>query len=163
MPKEIERKFLINRSKISLPAAGKRIRQGYLPAANDSKTVVRVRVVDDQAYLTIKGENTGPIRSEYEYPIPPDHGEEILNGLCRRPLIEKTRYELVIENHTWEIDVFEGDNVGLIIAEIELETEDEDFIRPDWITREVTDDPKYYNSNLISRPFTSWDKATGSA
>ncbi|HKJ39074.1 MAG TPA: CYTH domain-containing protein [Anaerolineales bacterium] len=157
MPKEIERKFLVDRNQLKLPIQGVDIRQGYLPLSKNVKTVVRVRIKNDKAYLTIKGENIGSVRSEFEYEIPVDEGIEMLETLCQSPIIEKTRYEIPQGNHDWEIDVFHGDNDGLIIAEIELSKEDEDFDVPIWIKEEVTNNTKYYNSSLLEKPYKTWN------
>ena len=156
MPQEIERKFLIDVAEIELPSNGKEIKQGYFPISNRVKTVVRVRIKDEEAYLTIKGENIGAVRAEYEYAIPKNEAIEMLHNLCQKPFIEKTRYEIQIGKFTWEIDFFHGDNNGLAVAEIELTAEDEQFDLPNWVTEEVTNDPRYYNSNLRINPFKKW-------
>ena len=130
--------------------------QGYIPIAKETRTAVRVRVKGTEAYLTIKGKNTGAVRAEYEYSIPLEDAEEILAKLCQKPFIEKTRYEIQIDAHVWEVDVFFGENEGLIVAEIELGKEDEKFALPDWVLEEVTGDNRYYNSNLVLNPFKNW-------
>lgn len=135
-------------------APGRRIRQGYLSV--DEERAVRVRVLDDLAWLTIKGGARGLARSEFEYPIPVPEANELLDALCHQPLIDKTRYERSHAGHRWEIDVFHGANAGLVVAEIELEREDEPFERPSWLGDEVSDDPRYYNANLIRHPFRDW-------
>ena len=156
MPKEIERKFLIDIKKLDLPDNGIVIRQGYLPTS--SKTVVRVRIKGVKAFLTVKGENKGAVRSEYEYDIPLIEAEELLNDLCDKPFIDKTRYEINVADHIWEVDIFHGENSGLIVAEIELDDETEKFELPSWVTEEVTGDAKYYNSNLLNNPYNKWSK-----
>ena len=156
MPKEIERKYLVNLNKIVLPDNGEDIKQGYLPIADDMKTVVRVRVKGSKAHLTIKGENKGAVRSEYEYAIPIDEAVEMLEGMCQKPFIDKTRYEIPHGEHVWEVDIFRGDNTGLVIAEIELAEEKEKFDLPSWVRGEVTTDPRYYNSNLLHNPYRKW-------
>jgi len=156
MSKEIERKFLVDFDRLALPEKGEKIKQGYIPVAKGTRTTVRVRVKGTEAYLTIKGENTGAARAEYEYLIPLEEAEEILAELCQKPFIEKTRYKIQIDAHVWEIDIFLGENEGLTIAEIELSKEDEIFTLPDWALEEVTDDNRYYNSNLILNPFKNW-------
>jgi len=156
MPEEIERKFLVDVDKLFLPENGERIMQGYIPIAKETRTAVRVRVKGTEAYLTIKGKNTGAVRAEYEYSIPLEDAEEILAKLCQKPFIEKTRYEIQIDAHVWEVDVFFGENEGLIVAEIELGKEDEKFALPDWVLEEVTGDNRYYNSNLVLNPFKNW-------
>ena len=153
MAKEIERKFLVDPAKLpSLPEPN-RIRQGYIPAQD---ITVRVRINNGQAFLTLKGKAEGLSRSEFEYPIPADDAKEILSELCIHPLIEKKRYLIPFKGHTWEVDVFEGENSGLIIAEIELKEEAETFTLPEWVTQEVSYDPKYRNSNLIISPYSEW-------
>ncbi len=158
MPSEIERKFLIHPERINLPANGTEIKQGYLPLSESSKTTMRVRVKADEGTIAVKGENRGAVRAEYEYAIPLDHALEMLESLCQKPLVEKTRYELTIGAHLWEVDVFHGDNAGLILAEVELTDENEIFERPDWLAQDVTDDARYYNSNLLQNPFKRWGK-----
>ncbi len=154
MPKEIERKFLVNSLEFKNLGRGILIRQGFL--SSDKERVVRIRVVEQKAFITIKGLSTGSIRSEFEYEIPKIDAEVIMNELCEKPIIEKYRYRINSGNLVWEVDEFKGLNEGLVIAEIELEYENQTFDIPDWIGREVTDDPRYYNSNLIRNPFTKW-------
>jgi len=158
MGKEIERKFLIDTDTLGPLEGGSVIKQGYIETA--SKTVVRVRIRQDQAFLTLKGANNGAVRSEFEYAIPLTDANEILAELCNGPIVEKTRYLVPLGKHTWEIDVFHGDNKGLVVAEIELSCVDEGFDRPPWITQEVTDDARYYNSNLLAHPYKAWPKHT---
>lgn len=154
MAKEIERKFLVDLSAIKLPREGKIIQQGYIQTA--SNTAVRVRRYGEQAFLTIKGENRGASRSEFEYEIPVGDAEDMLNELCMKPFIAKVRYEIQVGKHSWELDIFSGENTGLCIAEIELTSEQEDFAIPPWVQSEVTGDSRYYNSNLVKHPFMSW-------
>ena len=154
MPREIERKFLMDLQRCPLPASGQSIRQGYIPTA--TKTAVRVRIAGDSAFLTIKGESRGAVRQEFEYPIPPEEAEQMLDSLCDGGLIEKTRYLIDHVGHRWEVDVFEGDNRGLCIAEVELESEDEQVALPDWVSDEVTGDPRYYNASLVEHPYRDW-------
>lgn len=156
MPKEIERKFLISLDQCPLPATGLIIKQGYLPLSKSVKTVVRVRVKGEEAFITVKGENQGATRQEFEYTIPVSEAHEMLENLCQKPLIEKTRYEITVGSHLWEVDIFKGDNKGLIVAEVELSDEEEKFERPEWVTNEVTGDAKYYNSSLLENPFKDW-------
>jgi len=156
MAKEIERKFLVDTAKLPTLPKGKVLKQGYVPTGGSA--TVRVRISNDQAFLTLKGKATGLTRSEFEYPVPLKDAQNILYELCSRPFIEKTRYLIPYGDHTWELDIFEGDNKGLVIAEIELESEDEIFERPVWVTKEVSDDTRYRNSNLITCPFCTWDK-----
>ena len=154
MAKEIERKFLIDTSKLPTLPKGHIMKQGYIPTQG---ITVRARIRDDQAFLTLKGRATGLSRSEFEYPIPVEDAKEILYELCSHPLIEKTRYLIPYGEHTWELDIFEGDNEGLIVAEIELGSEEENFAKPEWITEEVSHDTKYRNLYLIDHPFCNWD------
>ena len=155
MALEIERKFLIDREKIENLENGYKIKQGYIQTKD--KTVVRVRVKAKEAFLTIKGENIGATRAEYEYAIPLNDANEMLDTLCTKPIIDKTRYLVQHKNHTWEIDIFHKENEGLIVAEVELESENEIVEFPNWITKEVTNDTRYYNSNLLERPFSKWN------
>lgn len=154
MAKEIERKFLVDSSKLPTLTKGHIMKQGYVPTQG---ITVRARISDDEAFLTLKGRATGLTRSEFEYPIPVEDAQQILNELCAHPLIEKTRYLIPYGEHTWELDIFEGENKGLVVAEIELESENEVFDLPTWVTQEVSHDTKYRNSNLIENPFTNWD------
>ncbi|WP_019528751.1 CYTH domain-containing protein [Dasania marina] len=154
MAKEIERKFLIDLSKLTLPSKGIVIKQGYIPTA--TKTAVRVRVKGEQAFLTLKGETRGAVRSEFEYPIPMDDAQAMLSELCQSPFVDKTRYEFPLGPHVWEVDIFHGDNQGLCVAEIELSAEDEAFAKPDWLGPEVTGDARYYNVSLVSLPYKLW-------
>lgn len=154
MAREIERKFLVDHSRLGPLENGVAIRQGFIPTAD--LTVVRVRVAGEQAWLTLKGRSEGAVRAEFEYPIPADDAQQILSQLCGGNVIAKTRYLRHCGVHTWEIDVFEGENAGLIVAEVELGSEQETFQRPDWITEEVTEDARYYNVNLLSHPFSRW-------
>ncbi|RRS30311.1 MAG: adenylate cyclase [Epsilonproteobacteria bacterium (ex Lamellibrachia satsuma)] len=156
MAKEIERKFLVDIFKLPTLPKGKVIKQGYIPTAGTA--TVRARISDDQAFLTLKGKATGLTRSEFEYPVPLEDAQNILNELCSHPFIEKTRYLIPYGDHIWELDIFEGENEGLIVAEIELENEDEIFEKPAWVTQEVSDDTRYRNSNLITHPFKKWDQ-----
>ncbi|RFZ85440.1 CYTH domain-containing protein [Mucilaginibacter terrenus] len=152
---EIERKFLVDHAKwqaISKPE-GRLFKQGYI--LSDDHRVVRIRVTDTVAYLTLKGSTTGITRSEYEYEIPIADGNEILNDLTVSK-IEKTRYEIEVGGNTWEVDVFTGDNAGLIVAEIELNSEDQQFEKPDWVLQEVSTDNRYHNSNLAVTPYKNW-------
>ena len=158
MAKEIERKFTVDTNKWHPGDAGFRVRQGYLPTSG--KTAIRVRITGDNAWLAIKGENKGAVRSEFEYPIPMADAHQILEELCDRPFIEKIRYLVNYTGATWEVDVFEADNAGLIIAEIELVSENQEVDLPPWVLTEVTDDPRYYNANLIKYPFKDWLKAS---
>ncbi|WP_330203157.1 CYTH domain-containing protein [Cyanobacterium sp. Dongsha4] len=151
---EIERKFLVNLNKWFPPDSGLVYRQGYIYTVNGN--TVRVRIVGKQGYLTLKGKTKGQTRSEFEYSIPAEEAEEILQILCDRPFIEKIRYKIPIENLIWEVDEFLGDNKGLTMAEVELTQENQNIIFPEWIGEEVTHDLRYYNSYLAKNPFSQW-------
>lgn len=154
MAVEIERKFLVIDDRWRETAPGILFRQGYLSVAPDR--TVRVRLEGEIGKLTIKGRTEGISRREYEYQIPRQEAVELLDNLCLRPLIEKTRYRVEHDGMIWEIDQFYGANEGLIIAEIELESEDTQVTLPDWIGLEVSGNPRYYNSSLVAAPFTEW-------
>ena len=155
MATEIEHKFLLRddrwRSQVERSA---RMRQGYL--TSDARCSVRVRIADGQGFLNLKSGALGIQRSEYEYPIPLVEAEEILDMLCEKPLLEKIRHFLWFGEHLWEIDEFEGDNAGLIVAEVELSQSGEPFARPDWLGEEVSHDIRYYNSQLARHPYQTW-------
>jgi adenylate cyclase len=157
MANEIERKFLVKddswREQVFRQS---KMRQGYLNDCEQSS--VRVRVAGEQAYLNIKSATLGVQRKEYEYAIPVDDANEMLSELAQKPLIEKTRYYIKHADHVWEVDVFEGDNAGLIVAEVELSREDELFERPTWAAEEVSSDPRYYNVCLAKHPYKEWAK-----
>lgn len=155
MAVEIERKFLLkNDNWRGLVSSSNIIRQGYLaPLATSS---VRVRIENGNANLNIKSATIGVTRQEYEYPIPLQDAIEMLDGLCLSPQIHKTRHIVKHQGHVWEIDEFYDDNQGLLVAEIELSNEAEDFEKPEWVGDEVSDDPRYYNVNLISHPYCQW-------
>lgn len=152
MATEIERKFLVQGTQWR-NGTGTKIKQGYLN--RDKARTVRVRVRADHAFLTVKGLTQGASRAEFEYEVPLADAEELLK-LSDGPIIEKTRYVVVHEGSKWEVDEFEGDNSGLVVAEIELQSQDEQFSRPQWLGREVTDDNRYYNSSLASHPYRDW-------
>jgi CYTH domain-containing protein len=153
---EIERKFLVKGEQWRNLGKGKIYRQGYFPTAQGC--TIRVRIIGNEGYLTIKGKTVGNSRAEFEYPIPLSDAQEMLNNLCDRPLIEKTRYKITQDNLIWEVDEFMGENEGLIIAEVELKTEDQKINIPEWIGKEVSGEAKYYNANLVKFPFCQWEK-----
>jgi CYTH domain-containing protein len=153
MALEIERKFLVKKDNWR-NGQGTMYRQGYLNS--DKNRNVRVRVIDDRGYLTVKGISNGATRVEYEYEIPKAEADAMLDYLCEKPLITKKRFKIEFKGFVWEVDEFFGDNQGLIIAELELESEDQVFIKPEWIGEEVTGDPKYFNANLIHHPYSTW-------
>ena len=152
---EIERKFLVDREKwqlVTKPEA-MHFRQGYI--FSDEKKTIRVRVTDTEAYITIKGSTAGFSRSEFEYTIPAADGVQLLDNFAASEL-EKYRYRITYAGKLWEVDEFLGDNQGLLMAEIELGSEDEEFELPPWVTTEVTGDDRYYNARLSIYPFKNW-------
>ena len=153
MGTEIERKFLVKSDEWRSLGTGVLYRQGYIPTSG--KETVRVRIVGDTGYLTIKGATVGKARMEFEYPILLQDAQEMLEHLCSHPLIEKTRYKIKQGDLVWEVDEFMGENKGLIIAEVELQAENQTIDLPDWIDREVSE-PKYYNANLAKYPYSQW-------
>ncbi len=156
MAKEIERKFLVVGDAWRKLAKGTHYRQGYLNSIKER--TVRIRTIDDKAFLTIKGPTIGVTRMEFEYEIPHNDCVEMLTYLAEQPIIEKIRYKIALDGLIWEIDEFLGVNEGLIIAEVELQSEDQAFSKPKWIGEEVSSDPRYFNSNLVKQPYTSWKK-----
>lgn len=155
MATEIERKFLVRddswRSSVD---SSVEIRQGYL--AGSEKSSIRVRVADDKANINIKSATLDVTRVEYEFKIPLTDALEMLDNLCEDPLIEKTRFHVQHGVHLWEVDVFGGENQGLVVAEIELGERDEEFDRPEWLGEEVSSDPRYYNVCLVKHPYKDW-------
>lgn len=156
MGKEIERKFKVfGTAYKSQVVSSSMYRQGYL--STDKKRTVRVRIAGERAFITIKGENRGIERSEFEYEIPVPDAETMLHELCLHPIIEKVRNICIAEDgHKWEIDEFAGENAGLVTAEVELLSPDENIVLPEWCGNEVSDDPRYYNSSLAEHPYTTW-------
>lgn len=157
MPTEIERKYLIIPGAWHPdPARGTHYRQGYL--SSDPARVVRVRVAGDAAWLTIKGLTEGISRLEFEYPIPVADANLLLDRLAVGSVVAKRRYRETFAGRVWEIDVFEGDNAGLVLAEVELPDADAAVELPPWVAREVSDDPRYFNSNLAVHPWWEWGR-----
>jgi CYTH domain-containing protein len=155
MATETERKFLVLSDHWKQEGKGIRYRQGYL--STHPERTVRVRIGCEKAYLTVKGiTKEGVSRLEFEYPIPLQDAEQMLDTLCERPLIEKTRYRIDHGGLVWEVDEFEGENKGLVVAEVELRSATEPVERPEWVGQEVSGDPKYFNANLIVNPYTRW-------
>ncbi len=152
MSTEIERKFLVSGTNWRT-ATGQRISQGYLN--RDKHRTVRIRIAGPQAFMTVKGISKGATRAEFEYEIPVEDAEAML-ALCDGPLIEKVRHLVVHEGLTWEVDEFLGENAGLIVAEVELVSEDQVVTLPTWVTKEVTTDPRYFNSALATNPYSKW-------
>ncbi len=157
MAQEIERKFLLKNDTWRALAQGTLYRQGYLNSAKER--TVRLRTIGTTAFLTIKGMNEGAVRAEYEYPISLVDCNAMLDTLAEKPLIEKKRYKISQGDLVWEIDEFLGENQGLVVAEVELQHEDQAFDKPDWIGAEVTYDPRYFNANLVKHPYTQWKDA----
>ena len=157
MPREIERKFLLKsdawRSQV---LESRQMSQGYL--ASGGNVSIRVRIAGDEAWLNIKAGGFVASRQEYEYPLPLDEARELL-ALAERPLVEKTRHYVEQGALTWEIDEFRGDNSGLVVAELELDSEDADFARPSWLGAEVTELRRYYNVCLVKHPYRAWNEA----
>lgn len=151
---EIERKFLVTGNAWKAQAEAVLYRQGYL--STDKARTVRVRIAGDRAFITIKGPASGISRPEFEYEIPLDDAAAMLDDLCLKPLIEKHRYTLQYKGMRWEIDEFFGENHGLIVAEVELDSADQAIALPEWVGAEVTGDARYFNSNLIAHPFSQW-------
>ncbi|MBN2283127.1 MAG: CYTH domain-containing protein [Deltaproteobacteria bacterium] len=156
MALEIERKFLVSGDAWRKGAIGVRCRQGYLQT--DPRRIVRVRVMGSDAFITVKAGLSSLSRLEFEYPMPVGDAETIINDLCREAVVEKTRYHVSYGGRIWEIDEFEGENRGLIVAEVELDDERQHVALPDWVGEEVSGDPRYYNFNLAIAPFTKWKK-----
>lgn len=155
MAVEVERKFLVTGTAWKTGATGVVFRQGYLSTAKER--TVRVRSEGPRAVLTIKGVTSGIARLEFEYDIPLADANRMLDDLCERPLIDKTRYRIDAgRGLAWEVDEFHGDNDGLVVAEIELPSAAAGFDRPPWLGEEVSSDPRYFNANLIAHPFRTW-------
>ncbi len=152
---EVERKFLVkNDAWRDQVESEVHIMQGYL--ANNAGLTVRVRVKGDEAFLTVKGATEGISRAEFEYPIPVADAESMLAELAISPPVDKVRYRIPVGDHVWELDVFAGENAGLVMAEVELGAEDEAFEMPAWAGEEVSADPRYYNVNLARNPYRRW-------
>ncbi|WP_272519892.1 CYTH domain-containing protein [Providencia sp. PROV223] len=156
MAKEIERKFLVSGDSWRELANGVRYTQGYLNSQKER--TVRIRTIDDKAFLTIKGITVGITRTEYEYEIPHADCVTMLTQLAEQPIIDKKRYKIPFDGLIWEVDEFFGVNEGLIVAEVELSDENQSFKKPEWVGDEISSDPKYFNSNLVANPYTTWKK-----
>lgn len=155
MALEIERKFLLaNDNWRAQVSRSEHMRQGYLQ--REAQSAIRVRIAGGKAHINVKHTEDGIHRLEYEYDIPIEDADEMLDRVALRPLIEKTRHYVEYRGHLWEIDEFHGDNAGLVVAEIELASADEAFERPSWIGSEVSQDARYYNSNLSRHPYSQW-------
>ena len=157
MSKEIERKFLVVDDSWKKDSLGVLYRQGYLNSAKER--TVRVRTIGDRGFLTVKGLTVGCTRLEFEYEIPYTDAEKMLDELAEKPIIEKLRYVIpASDGLKWEIDEFLGVNKGLVVAEIELPYEEAGFPKPSWLGKEVSQDPRFFNSNLVSNPYSTWKK-----
>lgn len=153
--KEIERKFLVlNNDFINESFENYKIKQGFI--SNDPERVVRIRIAKNKGFLTIKGKNSGIERFEWEKEITLEEAT-LLITLCKKPILEKTRFLVSFKSFIFEIDVFEGENLGLVVAELELKDINQSFEKPAWLGKEVSDDTRYYNSNLLENPFKNWD------
>ena len=152
---EIERKFLVHRDRLPPPEWSTSIEQGYVA---DALATVRVRIEDERGFLTLKGRPTGLSRPEFEYPIPLEDARMMLALLCGASHVQKVRHRYHFGGHLWEVDVFAGENAGLIIAEVELKSATEEVALPDWIDREVSGDPRFFNSSLMRHPFCEWSE-----
>lgn len=157
MAREIERKFLVVDDAWKTGLSGRLCRQGYLAA--DERVTVRVRLIGDKGYLTIKGKSKGAARDEFEYSIPAEDARVMLETLVTCGIVEKIRYSLCVHGMRWEVDEFLGANAGLVLAEVELDHEEQEVILPDWAGEEVTGDVRYYNSRLARQPFSLWGKS----
>ena len=159
---EIERKFLLISEEWRAQATDARYYcQGYL--CTDKERAVRVRIVADTATLTIKGPASGISRLEFEYPLPLADAKTLLERLAQKPLVEKIRHLVPHHGRIWEVDEFLGLNQGLIVAEVELESEDQAFAKPPWAGEEVTADPRYQNARLVKHPYATWTVAPDKA
>ncbi|MDD2320323.1 MAG: CYTH domain-containing protein [Geobacteraceae bacterium] len=156
MAREIERKFLVKNDFWKRGCQGLFCRQGYLVKEED--ITVRVRILGDEGYLTVKGRTEGMARDEFEYRIPQDDAVAMLGSMCRGGIVEKIRYHVEFKGFTWDVDEFLGENSGLVLAEVELEHEDQVPELPDWLGQEVTGDVRYYNAYLAGNPFSAWQQ-----
>jgi len=156
MAKEIERKFLVKSLDFLKKTRGILYIQSYPCTRPGPK--VRVRIAGKRGFLTLKGKSIGRMRDEYEYEIPLIDAQEMLEEFCMKPAIKKVRYLKKFKGFTWEIDVFQGQNSGLVVAEIELDDENSKFTRPKWLGKEITNDKRYSNSKLINNPYKNWKK-----
>ncbi len=159
MAQEIERKFLVDIELLGPLQGGVEMVQGFIPTSD--LTVVRPRIAGQRAWLTLKSANKGATRTEFEYEIPPEDARQIIDELCGGRVVSKTRYTRQHGRHLWEIDVFHGDNDGLVVAEVELGSEQEDLLLPEWVLGEVTGDARYYNVNLLAHPYRNWRDQPG--
>ncbi len=154
MGKEIEYKFLVTSDAYKKLGSYTYYKQGYLSL--DKERTVRVRVVGSTGYITVKGRTTRASRTEFEYVVPVEDAVSMLDELCIKPLIEKKRYRIHINSLVWEVDEFLGENIGLVVAEVEVPYKGYVVEKPEWVGKEVTDDPRFFNSNLINYPYSCW-------
>lgn len=154
MAKEIERKFLVKSLEWKEQTEGILYRQGYLNSLKER--TVRIRTINEKAFIAIKGITVGFSRLEFEYEIPFADAKQMLDELVEKPIIEKYRYKLKQGDLMWEIDEFLGENEGLIVAEVELKDAQQTFVKPAWLGEEVSSDPRYFNSNLVLNPYKNW-------
>lgn len=159
MAVEIERKFLVALDRLGPLQAGREMSQAYISSRENA--VVRVRLAGEEAWLTLKGRNTGTVRSEFEYPIPVNDARQMIDEFCGGRVIAKTRYLREYQGYVWEIDVFAGQNAGLIVAEVELSSPQESPPLPPWVGAEVTSDSRYFNNSLYTCPYCEWSGAGG--
>ena len=155
MKKEIERKFLVSNSSYQNLGDYEYCIQGYIPSTNSP--AVRVRMIGKQSLLTMKSDINGITRLEYEYQIPNQDAKELLELFCKDSIVEKNRYLITYKSTVWEVDEFLGNNKGLVVAEVELKSEDQQYDSPNWIGKEISTDKKYYNYNLAHHPYKSWN------
>jgi CYTH domain-containing protein len=151
---EIERKFLVNSDEYKQLALPVYYKQGYL--CNTPNAIVRIRIANNKGYITIKGKTCGISRTEFEYEIPTSEAHHLLSEMSLNKVVEKNRYKIKYAGNIWEVDEFLGENEGLIVAEIELKSEDATFDKPSWIGKEISTDSRYFNSNLSKNPFKNW-------
>ena len=156
MAREIERKFLVKNSSWKIGRQGLSCRQGYL--VTEKEITVRVRILGEEGFLTVKGRTEGMARDEFEYRIPREDAEAMLGSMSRGVIVEKIRYHIEVDGFTWDVDEFLGENSGLVLAEVELEDENQVPVFPDWLGQEVTGDVRYYNAYLAGNPFSGWKK-----
>ncbi len=154
MAREIERKFLVSDKRYRQLAEPIPYRQGYLSTAEDR--IVRVRIKGEKALLAVKGKTNGFTRTEYEYEIPVAEAEHILAELCKKPIIVKDRYKIECDGMEWDVDEFHGPNEGLVVAEVRLNEENQQITAPEWVGKEVSGEPQYFNSSLVQNPYSKW-------
>lgn len=155
MKTEIERKFIVSGTAYKDLGTYEHCMQGYIPSTNDP--LVRIRMIGSKSFLTMKSNINGLTRLEYEYQIPNQDAAELIKLFCKDSMVEKNRYIVVYKSTIWEVDEFLGDNAGLVVAEVELDTEDQFFNKPDWIKEEISTNKKYYNYNLAHHPYKKWN------